>query len=38
MLLSATTIELTGITDDMVRNAPEIEQVIQDFYEFIGEG
>ena len=36
--LSATTIELTGITDDMVRNAPEIEQVIQDFYEFIGEG
>ena len=36
--LSATTIELTGITDDMVRNAPEIEQVIKDFYEFIGEG
>ena len=22
----------------MVRNAPEIEQVIQDFYEFIGDG
>lgn len=36
--LSATTIELTGITDDMVRNAPEIEQVIRDFYEFIGDG
>ena len=36
--LSATTIELTGITDDMVRNAPEIEQVIKDFYEFIGDG
>ncbi|WP_407691701.1 PolC-type DNA polymerase III [Psychrobacillus psychrotolerans] len=36
--LSATTIELTGITDDMVQNAPEIEQVIKDFYEFIGDG
>ncbi|ALC85996.1 DNA polymerase III [Bacillus sp. FJAT-22090] len=36
--LSATTIELTGITDDMVRNAPEIEDVIRDFYEFIGNG
>ncbi|MFJ7824917.1 PolC-type DNA polymerase III [Psychrobacillus sp. NPDC096623] len=36
--LSATTIELTGITDDMVRNAPEIEQVIKDFHEFIGDG
>ncbi|SEM20735.1 DNA polymerase-3 subunit alpha [Paenisporosarcina quisquiliarum] len=36
--LSATTIELTGITDEMVRNAPEIEQVIKDFYEFIGDG
>ncbi len=35
--LSATTIELTGITDDMVQNAPEIEQVIQDFFEFIGD-
>ncbi|WP_298471198.1 PolC-type DNA polymerase III [uncultured Psychrobacillus sp.] len=36
--LSATTIELTGITDDMVRNAPEIEDVIRDFHEFIGDG
>ena len=36
--LSATTIELTGITDEMVQNAPEIEQVIKDFYEFIGDG
>ena len=35
--LSATTIELTGITDDMVRNAPEIEEVIKDFNEFIGD-
>ena len=36
--LSATTIELTGITDDMVRNAPEVEQVIKEFHEFIGDG
>nr|WP_093263088.1 PolC-type DNA polymerase III [Psychrobacillus sp. OK032] len=36
--LSATTIELTGITDEMVQNAPEIEDVIKDFYEFIGDG
>ncbi|TLS37367.1 PolC-type DNA polymerase III [Pseudalkalibacillus caeni] len=34
--LSATTIELTGITDDMVENAPEIEDVLKDFHEFIG--
>ena len=33
--LSATTIELTGITDDMVRNAPEVEQVIHEFHAFI---
>ena len=35
--LSATTIELTGITDDMVRNAPEVEQVIKEFHAFIGD-
>ncbi|MEG0448247.1 MAG: PolC-type DNA polymerase III [Lysinibacillus sp.] len=35
--LSATTIELTGITDDMVRTAPEVEQVIREFHEFIGD-
>lgn len=33
--LSATTIELTGITDEMVRNAPEVEQVIHEFHAFI---
>ncbi|RSK45097.1 PolC-type DNA polymerase III [Bacillus canaveralius] len=29
--LSATTINLTGITDDMVKGAPEIEDVLADF-------
>lgn len=32
--LSATTIELTGITDDMVKNAPDVEVVLRDFYEW----
>lgn len=32
--LSATTIELTGITDDMVKDAPEIGEVLKDFYEW----
>ncbi|TFB23176.1 PolC-type DNA polymerase III [Filobacillus milosensis] len=35
--LSQTTIDLTGITDDMVVGAPEIEEVMQDFYEWMGE-
>lgn len=35
--LSATTINLTGITDDMVRNAPEVSEVITDFYNWIGD-
>jgi DNA polymerase III subunit alpha, Gram-positive type len=35
--LSQTTIELTGITDDMVKNAPEIEEVIRDFHSFMGD-
>ncbi|HET7578471.1 MAG TPA: PolC-type DNA polymerase III [Bacillales bacterium] len=36
--LSSKTTELTGITDDMVENAPEIEDVLKDFYEFTGDG
>ncbi|MDR7072178.1 PolC-type DNA polymerase III [Fictibacillus barbaricus] len=35
--LSQTTIELTGITDDMVENAPEIDEVIRDFHRFMGD-
>lgn len=35
--LSQTTIELTGITDDMVKNASEIEEVLRDFKAFMGE-
>ncbi|KZZ82817.1 PolC-type DNA polymerase III [Bacillus sp. SJS] len=34
--LSATTIELTGITDDMVKNAPEVKEVMQEFKEWAG--
>ncbi|WP_017185268.1 PolC-type DNA polymerase III [Alkalibacillus haloalkaliphilus] len=34
--LSQTTIDLTGITDDMVKDAPEIEDVMRDFYEWCG--
>ncbi|RHW36405.1 PolC-type DNA polymerase III [Neobacillus notoginsengisoli] len=32
--LSATTINLTGITDDMVQNAPEVGEVVQRFREW----
>lgn len=35
--LSATTIDLTGITDDMVRNAPEVEEVIRNYHEWAGD-
>ncbi|SFD88306.1 DNA polymerase III catalytic subunit, PolC type [Bacillus sp. OV194] len=34
--LSDTTINLTGITDDMVRDAPEIEEVLRRFETFMG--
>ncbi|MCH6267086.1 PolC-type DNA polymerase III [Neobacillus citreus] len=35
--LSATTINLTGITDDMVQNAPEVAEVLQKFYDWTGD-
>ncbi|WP_138414767.1 PolC-type DNA polymerase III [Aquibacillus sediminis] len=34
--LSQTTIDLTGITDDMVKDAPEVDQVLKDFHEWMG--
>ncbi|ADU30718.1 PolC-type DNA polymerase III [Evansella cellulosilytica] len=30
-------IDLTGITDDMVENAPEVDDVLKDFHEWIGD-
>ncbi|EIJ81464.1 DNA polymerase III PolC [Bacillus methanolicus PB1] len=36
--LSATTIELTGITDDMVKNAPEVDDVLRRFHSWAGDG
>ncbi len=36
-LLSATTIELTGITDDMVRGKPDPEQVVKEFIDWAGD-
>ncbi|WP_316568521.1 PolC-type DNA polymerase III [Neobacillus sp. YIM B06451] len=35
--LSATTINLTGITDDMVQNAPEVGEVLERFKEWSGD-
>ncbi|WP_409305459.1 PolC-type DNA polymerase III [Peribacillus sp. SCS-155] len=35
--LSATTIELTGITDDMVSGAPEVDEVMEKFRQWAGD-
>ena len=35
--LSATTIDLTGITDDLVENAPEVPEVLEKFREWTGD-
>ncbi|PLT34177.1 PolC-type DNA polymerase III [Bacillus sp. V5-8f] len=35
--LSATTIELTGITDEMVENAPEVGDVLERFRQWVGD-
>ncbi|WP_079709482.1 PolC-type DNA polymerase III [Paraliobacillus ryukyuensis] len=34
--LSETTTDLTGITDDMVKDAPEVDQVLSDFHTWMG--
>nr|WP_010093379.1 PolC-type DNA polymerase III [Ornithinibacillus scapharcae] len=35
--LSQTTIDLTGITDEMVKDAPDIEEVLKDFHSWSGD-
>ncbi|WP_153462583.1 PolC-type DNA polymerase III [Sediminibacillus terrae] len=36
--LSQTTIDLTGITDDMVKDAPDVGEVLKNFHEWMGDG
>lgn len=36
--LSTTTIDLTGITDDLVENAPEVSEVLENFRNWAGDG
>ncbi|HJV46706.1 MAG TPA: PolC-type DNA polymerase III [Bacillota bacterium] len=36
--LTKTIIELTGITDDMLVGAPEVDEVLREFREFVGDG
>ncbi|MGP4040261.1 PolC-type DNA polymerase III [Gracilibacillus sp. D59] len=36
--LSETTTNLTGITDEMVKDAPEVEEVLKEFHEWMGNG
>jgi len=35
--LSATTIELTGITDDMVKDAPDVDEVLRKFKDWVAD-
>jgi DNA polymerase-3 subunit alpha (Gram-positive type) len=35
--LSQTTIDLTGITDDMVKDAPEVDEVLKNFHAWTGD-
>lgn len=36
--ISALITNLTGITDDMVKDAPNVDEVVRKYYEWIGEG
>ncbi|MDS9470618.1 PolC-type DNA polymerase III [Sporosarcina pasteurii] len=35
--ISALITNLTGITDDMVKDAPDVDEVVRDYYEWIGD-